>query len=134
MILDENQYRMIVDSSPNMIWRSGTDTSCNYFNRTWLEFTGRTIEQEVGNGWTEGVHPDDFEFCVNYYLTAFEKIIAFEMNYRLKRKDGQWRWINDRGVPYFDDKAFSRDLSAAAWILPNKYWAKNLKQWRRPTV
>ncbi len=103
MLLDENQYRTIVDSSPNLIWRSGTDGLCNYFNKTWLDFTGRTLAQEMGNGWAEGVHPEDFDFCVKYYETKFARREPFEMNYRLKRNDGVWRWINDRGVPYFDD-------------------------------
>jgi len=104
MLLDENQYKTIVDCSPNMIWRSGTDALCNYFNRTWLDFTGRTVEQEIGNGWVEGVHPDDLDFCINFYMGSFKKHDRFEMNYRLKRADGQWRWINDRGVPFFDEK------------------------------
>ncbi len=102
MELDHEQYKMIVESSPNMLWRSGTDTLCNYFNTTWLKFTGRSFEQEVGNGWTEGVHPDDFDVCVNTYIKAFHEQKPFEMEYRLKRKDGQWRWINDRGVPFYN--------------------------------
>lgn len=127
MILDENQYRMIVESSPNMIWRSGTDTSCNYFNRTWLEFTGRSIEQEVGDGWTKGVHPDDFEFCVSYYLAAFKKQIRFEMNYRLKRADGQWRWINDRGVPYFDDKGIFKGYIGSCMDITEQIMGQKFK-------
>jgi len=107
MLLDENQYKTIVECSPNMIWRSGTDALCNYFNRTWLDFTGRTVGQEIGNGWVNGVHPDDLDFCVSFYMASFKKQERFEMNYRLKRADGQWRWINDRGVPFFDgEKVF----------------------------
>ncbi|MBC3889412.1 diguanylate cyclase [Acetobacterium paludosum] len=101
MNLDNDQYRIIVESSPNMIWRSGKDTLCNYFNTTWLNFTGRPLEQEMGVRWAEGVHPEDYETCLKIYLDAFEKEESFEMEYRLKRKDGVWRWINDRGVPYY---------------------------------
>lgn len=101
MKLDNDQYRIIVESSPNMIWRAGTDTLCNYFNTTWLKFTGRTMTQEMGNGWAEGVHPEDFDMCLKVYLEAFAKQESFEMEYRLKRRDGVYRWINDRGVPYY---------------------------------
>ncbi|MEI7885500.1 MAG: sensor domain-containing diguanylate cyclase [Clostridia bacterium] len=101
MELDHGQYKIIVESSPNMIWRSGKDAMCNYFNTTWLNFTGKTMEQEVGTGWAEGVHPEDYESCLKIYLDAFEKQESFEMEYRLKRRDGEWRWINDRGVPYY---------------------------------
>ena len=101
MKMDDSQYKIIVESSPNMIWRSGKDTLCNYFNVTWLNFTGKTMEQEVGTGWAEGVHPDDYETCLRTYLDAFAKQESFEMDYRLKRRDGEWRWINDRGVPFY---------------------------------
>jgi len=102
MDLSGSEYKAIVESSPNMIWRAGIDTKCNYFNTTWLRFTGRTQEEENGDGWTKGVHPDDLERCINIYLESFNKYIAFEMEYRLKRFDGQYRWINDRGTPFFD--------------------------------
>ncbi|OXS26782.1 MAG: hypothetical protein BI182_03480 [Acetobacterium sp. MES1] len=101
MKLDNDQYRIIVESSPNMIWRAGTDTLCNYFNTTWLKFTGQTMTQEMGNGWAEGIHPEDFDMCLKVYLEAFAKQESFEMEYRLKRQDGVYRWINDRGVPYY---------------------------------
>lgn len=103
MIPDNEQYKIIVESSPNMIWRAGLDTLCDYFNTTWLNFTGRTIQQELGNGWAEGIHPEDFEACLKIYLESFAEQKSFEMEYRLKRKDGQWRWINDRGVPFYNN-------------------------------
>ena len=72
MKLSTNEYQIIVESSPNMIWRAGTDALCNYFNATWLRFTGKSMEDEVGNGWATGVHPDDFDRCLKIYLDNFE--------------------------------------------------------------
>lgn len=97
------EYKAIVEFSPNMIWRAGIDAKCNYFNETWLKFTGKIMEDEVGNGWTNGVHPEDFDFCLKKYLDSFHKRESFEMEYRLIRFDGEYRWINDRGVPFFGD-------------------------------
>ncbi len=96
------QYRLIVESSPNMIWRSNLTTKCDYFNKTWLDFTGRTAKQEAGFGWAEGVHPDDLDRCVKIYLDNFHQQSSFEMDYRLKNRHGEYRWINDRGVPFYD--------------------------------
>jgi PAS domain S-box-containing protein len=97
------EYRLLVQHSPVMIWRSGLDANCDYFNETWLAFTGRTLEQERGEGWAEGVHPDDLNRCVADYLEHFHRREAFEMEYRLRRHDGVYRWIFDRGVPFTDD-------------------------------
>ncbi len=104
MDLSFSEYKAIVEFSPNMIWRAGIDTQCNYFNETWLRFTGKKMAEEIGDGWAEGVHPEDIEFCVKTYLASFHKRERFEMVYRLKRYDGEWRWINDRGVPFFDEQ------------------------------
>jgi two-component system CheB/CheR fusion protein len=97
------QYRLLVESSPVMIWRSGLDAKCDYFNDTWLAFTGRTFEQELGNGWAEGVHSEDLDRCVGIYLDHFARRAVFEMEYRLRRHDGAYRYIFDRGVPFFED-------------------------------
>ena len=97
------EYRLLVENSPVMIGRAGLDAKCDYFNETWLEFTGRSLQQEMGDGWAEGVHPDDFQRCVDYYLDHFHRRLAFEMEYRLRRYDGEFRWIFDRGAPYTDD-------------------------------
>lgn len=100
MELTYSEYQAIVEFSPNMIWRSGLDANCNYFNDTWLKFTGKKMADEVGAGWLTRVHSDDMQFCMKTYLAAFKKREAFEMEYRLLRYDGEWRWINDRGVPF----------------------------------
>jgi|1185.fasta_scaffold55423_1 PAS domain S-box-containing protein len=101
--LSSTEYQLLVEHSPVMLWRSGLDANCDYFNDTWLAFTGRTLEQEMGNGWAAGVHPDDLERCVSHYLDHFHRREPFEMEYRLRRYDGVYRWIFDRGVPYPDE-------------------------------
>jgi len=101
--LSPNEYRILTESSPVLIWRSGTDALCNYFNETWLEFTGRSSEQELGNGWSEGVHPEDLPDCLTTYLSSFERRSPFEMRYRLRRHDGAFRYVLDRGVPFYNE-------------------------------
>jgi PAS domain S-box-containing protein len=101
--LTPTEYRLLVENSPVMIWRSGLDAKCDYFNGPWLAYTGRALAQEIGDGWTEGVHREDFDRCVAHYLDHFRRRQAFEMEYRLRRHDGVYRWIFDRGVPFVDE-------------------------------
>lgn len=102
--LTSTEYRLLVEHSPVMIWRSGLDAQCDYFSESWLAFTGRALEQEMGNGWVEGVHRDDVDRCVSHYLDHFGRREPFEMEYRLRRRDGVYRWILDRGAPFADDR------------------------------
>lgn len=103
----EARFFAIANSAPVLIWMSGTDKLCNFFNAGWLEFTGRTLEQELGNGWTEGVHPDDFARCLKIYTESFDARRPFTMEYRLRHRDGSYRWISDIGVPrYESDRNF----------------------------
>ena len=100
-MLNPRDYETLVEQSPLMIWRAALDKKCDYFNARWLAFTGRTLAQELGDGWVEGVHPDDVARCFETYVAAFDRHETFEMRYRLRRADGAYRWILDRGVPFF---------------------------------
>jgi len=98
----EVQYRNLANSGTALIWTSGTDKLCNFFNNPWLNFTGRTLEQETGNGWAEGVHPDDLDSCIQTFITAFDKREPFEMEYRLMHVSGEYRWLLDMGTPNYN--------------------------------
>ena len=94
-------YLSVLNDFPNPIWRAGVDAKCNYFNKDWLAFTGRNLEQELGDGWAEGVHPDDFDRCLKIYLDHFHARKPFDMEYRLRYHDGTYRWLYDSGKPIY---------------------------------
>jgi PAS domain S-box-containing protein len=98
----EENFRTVANGGTALIWTSGTDKLCNYFNDPWLCFTGRTLAQELGNGWAEGVHPDDFQCCLDIYVSHFDQRRPFSMEYRLRHADGAYRWIIDQGNPRHD--------------------------------
>lgn len=102
---------MLADAAPVMIWMSDTDELCTYFNRRWLDFTGRPAESQLGDGWTGCIHPDDLKRRLDRYAEHFDLRQEFKMEYRLRRHDGEYRWVFDTGVP-----RFSADGSFAGYV------------------
>lgn len=128
-IIIEAQFRIMADNAPVMIWISGTDKLCYFFNQGWLNFTGRSMAEEYGNGWAEGVHPDDFDRCLKIYTDHFDLQKEFKMDYRLKRHDGAYRWILDHGVPrYTDSGEFAGFIGSCIDIEEKKQTEENLEK------
>ena len=98
----EERFRLMADHAPVMLWKANRQADCDFFNRGWLDFTGRPLEAELGLRWAEGVHPEDFQYCAETYLSAFVARASFRMEYRLRRADGAYRWILDSATPRFD--------------------------------
>jgi PAS domain S-box-containing protein len=105
------RFREVMDAAPVMIWVSNTEKQCVWFNRPWLNFTGRDIQQEIGDGWLEGVHPEDSDCCLQTYIGHFDARKEFRMEYRLRRYDRTYRWIDDTGIP-----RYARDGSFLGYI------------------
>jgi PAS domain S-box-containing protein len=109
----EKRFQTMADAAPVLIWVSGEDKHCTYLNKAWLEFTGRSMEQDLGNGWSEALHPDDVEKALQTYRSAFDAREHFIMQYRLKRNDGEYRWITDQGVPRYGPRGNFRGYVGA---------------------
>jgi two-component system, chemotaxis family, CheB/CheR fusion protein len=119
----------VADNSPSLKWMSDTTGECIWFNRTWLNFTGRSMEEEVGTGWTEGVHPEDFDQCLETYRNAFDRKVEFSMEYRLRHNDGTYRWILDKGTPrYSDDGTFLGYIGSCLDITDRKRMEEQLRE------
>jgi PAS domain S-box-containing protein len=153
----ENHFRTLANGGTTLIWTAGTDKLCNYFNEPWLRFTGRPLEKELGDGWTEGVHPDDYQRYLQIYVASFDRRQAFSMDYRLRHANGTYHWIRDDGNPRYDSRGefigyigFCVDINQEKIPPPNwrgtdiiwKHWSRNAppacpsprKRQRRRTV
>ena len=117
----EERFRLVANTAPVLIWMSGTDKLCTFFNQGWLSFTGRSMQQELGEGWVIGVHPDDVQRCIRTYSASFDARAPFEMEYRLRRFDGEFRWVVDYGTPRFEiDGTFCGYIGSAVDITERK--------------
>jgi PAS domain S-box-containing protein len=117
----EARFRTMANTAPVMIWMSGPDGGCSFFNERWLEFTGKPMKREIGQGWSRGVHPEERKHCVRVYRTAFAARRTFEMEYRLRRADGAYRWILDTGTPLFGpDRNFAGYIGSCVDITERK--------------
>jgi len=124
----EQRFRLVADTAPALIWMSGTDKLCSFFSKGWLDFTGRTMEEQLGEGWAAGVHPDDLEYCLGIYSGAFDARMDFELEYRLRRFDGEYRWIVDYGVPRFEtDGTFCGYIGSCVDITERKSSEESLQ-------
>lgn len=125
----ESRFRNVANTVPVLIWMAGPDKLRHFFNKAWLNFTGRTVEQEMGNGWAEGIHPDDLTKCMRLYTDSFEHRKEYKMEYRLRRRDGQYRWISARGVPRFTTRGtFEGFIGACMDIHEQIIYQQKLKE------
>jgi len=118
----EEHFRNLANTVPAMIWTSEAGRLCTYANERWLQFTGRSLREQLGSGWAEGVHPEDLERCLEIYTKSFHRREPFQMEYRLRRHDGEYRWILDQGVPRFNpDKSFAGYIGSAIDVTERKH-------------
>jgi PAS domain S-box-containing protein len=131
----EERFRLVANTAPVKIWMSGTDKLCNYVNQRWLEFTGRPLEDELGNGWADGVHPEDLKGCMDTYTQAFDRRESFQMEYRLRRHDGQYRWLSAIGVPRFNpDHSFAGYIGSCTDVTEHKLAEESLADMGRKLI
>jgi len=129
LIESEERFQSVANQAPVLIWMSDPDKLCTFFNQGWRDFTGRTMDQELGEGWTSGVHPGDLNRCLGTYSSAFDARADFKMEYRLRRFDGEYRWILDYGAPRLDpDGTFRGYIGSCIDITDRKSAEESLRE------
>ncbi len=123
----EERFRNMADTAPVMIWISDLGRHCTFFNKPWLDFTGRTMEQEVGGGWTEGMHPDDLDRCRAIYSSSFDSRRSFQMEYRLRCAGGEYRWLLNNGTPQYRGGDFVGFIGSCIDITEQKLIEERLR-------
>jgi PAS domain S-box-containing protein len=123
----EERFRNVADTAPVMIWAAGTDKRAIFFNKLWLDFRGRTLEQELGEGWVEGVHAEDRDRCSNIYSSAFDSRRPFQKECRLRRADGEYRWLLDNGIPLYRAGEFAGFIGTCIDITEQKLIEERLR-------
>jgi PAS domain S-box-containing protein len=123
----EERFRLVANTAPVMIWMFGTDKQCTYVNQPQLEFTGRPLEAELGNGWLENVHPEDLNRCMHTYTQEFDRRESFQIEYRLRRHDGEYRWLSAIGVPRFNpDHSFAGYIGSSTDVTERRLAEESL--------
>jgi PAS domain S-box-containing protein len=131
----EQRFRHVANTAPVMIWMSGTDKLCTYVNQPWLDFTNRSLTQELGSGWLENIHGEDVAACFDTYSEAFDRREPFTMQYRLRRHDGEYRWVLDRGIPRFNsDGSFAGYIGSCVDITDRKLAEEALSSMSRRLI
>jgi PAS domain S-box-containing protein len=127
----EQHFRTLANGGTALIWVADTDKLCTYCNQPWLNFTGRTLEQELGNGWAENIHPEDFDHSLAIYVKAFDKRQQFSMEYRLLHADGTYHWLQDEGNPRYDSHGrFLGYIGFCYDVTPQKLLTKELTTYK----
>jgi len=131
----EARFRSVANTAPVLIWMAGPDKLCDYFNQPWLEFTGRRLEQELGYGWVANVHPEDLAACLEAYTRSFDTRERLEIQYRLRRHDGEYRWVHDIGVPRFSaDRTFEGYIGSCMDVTERKLAEETLSSLSRRLI
>lgn len=118
----EERFRLVANTAPVMIWTVDKGMLCDYVNKPWLDFTGRTLEQELGNGWAHSIHSEDVDNCLKTFTEAFDNRQRFEMQYRVRRHDGEYRWVIDMGVPRLNqDGSFAGYIGSCIDVTERKH-------------
>lgn len=126
--MPDSEFRLLADNAPVMVWRAGAEGSCDWFNRPWLEFTGRSLDQELGDGWTQGIHAEDRERFLSTFQGALERRGDFKGEYRLRRHDGTHRWVLVTGAPFFRDGVFSGYFGSCIDITDHRDTEQKLRE------